>query len=162
MSATTPRMVRLPTTRLTAESWKPFGTVVDPSQNELRCLGGYVYAQALPIEKAPVRLKSINRHLDQDQMFVPTNGQPMVILVAPAELSIESFDLEQMRAFWIDPETTFVININVWHTAPRGVSETVEAKAINVQGSNWRTMSEVVNYGERFGVNVEIDLTPPV
>lgn len=142
---------------LTAEAFAPFGRVVDAHRHVLHCDPGQYTARLMTLERARGRYGSLNRHPDYEQLFVPLAPHPMLLLVAPRELSGEELEARHVRAFVNDGTKAWTFGLNVWHIAPRAIDRD-DAQAINVQGSRYLTLSEDCHFGEQRGTFVEVRL----
>ena len=155
MSTTTSRVVKIKAEPLTAEAYAPFGQIVDASTTPLHCSEGEYTARLMTLEPAPTRVKHINRHPEHIQLFVPLDNAPMLLVVAPAHVSGEAFDPESVRAFVNDGSKAFTFGLNTWHIAPRGLRD--GAQVINVQGSKYQELTELIDFEQLTGAIVEIE-----
>jgi len=155
MSAVTSRVVKIKAEPLTAEAYAPFGQIVDASKAPLHCSEGEYTARLMTLEPAPTRVKHINRHPEHIQLFIPLDNAPMLLVVAPAHVSGEAFDPESVRAFVNDGSKAFTFGLNTWHIAPRGLRD--GAQVINVQGSKYQELTELIDFEQLTGAVVEIE-----
>ena len=135
--------IRIKPEPLTAEAFAPFGAVIEPDRHQLSCTEGEYTARLMTLEKASNSVGHINRHPDHEQLFVPLEKAPMLIVVAPKELSGDGFDPSQVRAFLNDGTKAWTFATNVWHIAPRALSGE-PARVINVQGSEFMEHTELI------------------
>jgi ureidoglycolate hydrolase len=155
MSVATSRVIKLKAEPLTAEAYAPFGQIVDPGKTQLHCSDGQYTARLMTLEPAPTRVKSVNRHFDHVQLFVPLNNAPMLLIVAPAHVPGEPFDPDTVRVFVNDGSKAFTFGVGTWHMAPRGLAE--GAQVINVQGSRYMEHTELIDFEASTGAIVEIE-----
>ncbi|HZR00480.1 MAG TPA: ureidoglycolate lyase [Chloroflexota bacterium] len=155
MTATSSRTVKVKAEPLTAEAYAPFGEIVDVGRTRLHCGEGQYTARLMTLEPAPTRVKHINRHPDHVQLFVPLDHAPMLLVVAPAHVPGDAFDPESVRAFVNDGSKAFTFGLNVWHIAPRGLAD--GARVINVQGSRYQELTELIDFEQLTGAVVEIE-----
>jgi ureidoglycolate lyase len=142
MSAVGAPVIRVRAEPLTAEAYAPFGTVVDAARYRLRCEPGQYTARLHQLEPVGERFVRINRHFDHEQLFVPLTGGPLLLVVAPKELSGDGFDPSRVRAFVNDGSLAWTYGVGVWHFAPRAIGG--EAAVLNVQGSRYLAHTEIV------------------
>ena len=155
MSAVTSRVVKIKAEPLTAEAYAPFGQIVEAPKTPLHCSEGEYTARLMTLEPAPTRVKHINRHPEHIQLFIPLDNAPMLLVVAPAHVSGEAFDAESVRAFVNDGSKAFTFGLNTWHIAPRGLRD--GAQVINVQGSKYQELTELIDFEQLTGAIVEIE-----
>lgn len=155
MTATSSRIVKVKAEPLTAEAYAPFGEIVDVGRTRLHCGEGQYTARLMTLEPAPTRVKHINRHPDHVQLFVPLDHAPMLLVVAPAHVPGDAFDPESVRVFVNDGSKAFTFGLNVWHIAPRGLAD--GARVINVQGSRYQELTELIDFEQLTGAVVEIE-----
>lgn len=155
MSTSTSRVVKIKAEPLTAEAYAPFGELVEVGKTPLECTEGHYTARLMKLEPAPTRVNHINRHPEHVQLFIPLDRAPMLLVVAPADVSGDAFDPESVRAFVNDGSKAFTFGLNVWHIAPRGLAE--GGQVINVQGSKYMELTELIDFEELTGAVVEIE-----
>ena len=157
---------RLQIEPMTAESFAPYGEVLEPKERpatgrrffptDFRIRGrARVDVIWQPFEGRRFRL--LERHFAVTQAFVPLEGSPAVVAVAPPT-DPEDRDAipkpEEVRAFLIDPGKGYMYRTGTWHSldryllAPPGASFVI----LNVDPNP----TQVVDYGEFFGVEFEI------
>ena len=157
---------RLQIEPMTAESFAPYGEVMEPKERpatgrrffpiDFRIRGrARVDVIWQPFEGRRFRL--LERHFAVTQAFVPLEGSPAVVAVAPPT-DPEDRDAipkpEEVRAFLIDPGKGYMYRTGTWHSldryllAPPGASFVI----LNVDPNP----TQVVDYGEFFGVEFEI------
>ena len=157
---------RLQIEPMTAESFAPYGEVMEPKERpatgrrffplDFRIRGrARVDVIWQPFEGRRFRL--LERHFAVTQAFVPLEGSPAVVAVAPPT-DPEDRDAipkpEEVRAFLIDPGKGYMYRTGTWHSldryllAPPGASFVI----LNVDPNP----TQVVDYGELFGVEFEI------
>jgi ureidoglycolate hydrolase len=155
MSVATSRVVKIKAEPLTAEAYAPFGQIVDAGKTQLHCNDGQYTARLMTLEPAPSRVKHVNRHFDHVQLFIPLNHAPMLLVVAPAHVPGEPFDVDTVRAFVNDGSQAFTFGVGTWHIAPRGLVD--GAQVINVQGSRYMEHTELIDFEASTGAIVEIE-----
>ncbi|TAK20389.1 MAG: hypothetical protein EPO26_17600 [Chloroflexota bacterium] len=153
----TARHVRVQIEQLTAEAFAPFGVIVDESRRLLHCDPGQYTARVMTLEPIKPTIRRINRHPDHIQLFVPLNGRPFYLVVAPATMSAAGFDPAKVRVFLNDGTRAFTFGVDVWHIAPRAIGGE-ETTVINVQGSRQFECQEDLDFGATTGVAVEVAL----
>ena len=142
MSTTETRRVPVRAEPLTAEAFAPFGRIVDESQQVLHCDPGQYTARVHTLEPIKPVVERINRHFDHEQLFVPLTDNPLLIVVAPKEMSEADFDPTKVRIFRNDTRQGWTFAVGVWHIAPRTLPDAGEAQVINVQGSQYMAHTE--------------------
>lgn len=159
---------RLPIEPMTAEAFAPFGEVIESRERpaagrrffpiDFR-IEGRTTVDVIwqPIEGRRFRL--LERHFKVTQAFLPLEGAPAVVAVAPPTDPADPDAVprpEEVRAFLIDPGKGYCYRTGTWHSldryllAPPGASFVI----LNVDPNP----TQVVDYSERFGVEFEIAL----
>ena len=134
---------------LTPEAFAPYGRVVQEERQPLLMQEGCFTARLMTVKRVPQTVDHINMHTDHSQMFIPLNGEPLVVIVAPPEVPAHPFDASKVAAFIADGKQTFIFHPGTWHIEPRALAAD-ECQVINVQTDVFRSHTTL------------IELTPPV
>jgi ureidoglycolate hydrolase len=142
---------------LTAAAFAPYGRIVADGREALLMQEGQFTARRSAVERVPPTVDRINRHLDHSQMFVPLNGDPTVVVVAPPDVPFEGFDPSRIVAFVADGASTVIFHPGTWHIEPRALDKD-ECELINVQTDVYRQHTELIDLaGEGITVRLQVD-----
>ena len=161
------RIVKLSIEPMTAESFAPYGEVIEARERpadgrrffpvDFRIDG----RTTMDVIWQPVggkRFRMLERHFAVTQAFIPLEGAPAVVAVAPPTDLDDAEAVpkpEEVRAFLIDPGKGYAYRTGTWHSldryllGPPGASFVI----LNVDPNP----TQFVDYGERFGVEFEGD-----
>ena len=160
------RIVRLPIEPMTAESFAPYGEVIEARERpadgrrffpvDFR-IDGRTTVDVIWQPTEGRRFRLLERHFAVTQAFIPLEGAPAVVAVAaPTDLDdAEAVPKpEEVRAFLIDPGKGYAYKIGTWHSLDRYLLEPPGASflILNVDPNP----TQFVDYGERFGVEFEV------
>ncbi|MFM8801211.1 MAG: ureidoglycolate lyase [Tagaea sp.] len=126
---------RIPVEPFTEKSFAQFGVVVGPREDGPDFKGNASDGWLLPFEAQggaqlmysrfrhqPMRFSVLERHFGVTQGFVPLNGTPLVMVVAPPT-SRTGPDAaprpDSLRAFLLDGTRGLLMHDGVWHTLDR-------------------------------------------
>jgi len=129
------RLVTVQVEPLTAEAFRPFGSLVAAGAGPADFAGSASESWLLPPFEAdagfqmmfsrhrfqPMRFSRMERHFAVTQGFVPLGGTPFVMVVAPPT-SDDPADVpapERVRAFLADGSAGIVLARGTWHTLDR-------------------------------------------
>jgi ureidoglycolate lyase len=129
---------------LTAEAFAPFGRVVEGPREDLIMQQGKFTARLMTVRRVPEQVNHVNMHTDHSQMFVPLNGDRLVVIVAPPEQPAEGFDPTSIKAFLTDGSQTFIFHPGTWHIEPRAADKD-ECQVINVQTDIFRDFTTLID-----------------
>ncbi len=160
------RIHRLPIEPMTAASFAPFGELIEPREtpsDERRFfridfrIEGRTTVDVIWQPQAGRRFRLLERHFAVTQAFVPLLGAPAVVAVAPPTDPDDPEAIprpEEVRAFRITPGKGYAYRTGTWHSLDRYLLEPPGASFVilNVDPNP----TQVVDYGERFGVEFEI------
>jgi ureidoglycolate hydrolase len=169
MPATTP----LAAEPLTAEAFAPFGWLpvadTDPADAEhllhfewadpnLNVIAHYPDEVEHTSGGSPV-CAVLYRHATHTQALMPLNV-PAVLAVAPAAATFDGpADVEEVRAFELEPLDAFVLHRGTWHWGPFPIgSEPV--RLLNVQGLRYAEDNASVDLPARTGTAIEVRPAP--
>ncbi len=142
---------------LTPEAFAPYGRVVGEPREPLLMQEGQFTARLMTVRRAPETVDRINRHLDHSQMFVPLNGDRLVVIVAPPDVPMEGFDATKIAAFVTDGKTAFLFHPGTWHIEPRALDKDA-CQVINVQTDVFREHTELLHLREDCNVEVRLQV----
>jgi ureidoglycolate lyase len=119
----------IPVEPFTEASFAPFGTVIGPRATPAEFKGNASEGWPLEFEAAggaqlmysrfhhqKMRFSLVERHFGVTQGFVPLNGTPLVMVVAPPG---DSPSPESLRAFLLDGTRGLLMHEGTWHTLDR-------------------------------------------
>lgn len=118
---------------LTPEAYAPFGTIVDVGRTQLFCDDGEYFVEKLTLQPLNGPMRRMNRHFDSHQLFVPTQTEPMLIVVAPPYVGPSELTPDKVRAFVADGTQAFTFHVGTWHIGPRSLRGK-PLTLINLQG----------------------------
>ena len=182
------RMVRIKAEPLTAEAFRPFGQIIGAPERPPDYRGGgksegwLVDYQAagrtrVTVSRVPFQgftFRKLERHFGVTQAFIPLDGAPAVVGVAPPTDPNDREAIpapEQVRAFIIEGSRGYLLAHGAWHTLDRfplypphtvfvilSDHETFQDLTMAYTGRGGWTLSQEVDYEARFGVTFEITL----
>ena len=123
----------------TAESVKPFGTLIGAAAASGRSTAFYDRSVTIydpppfhsdddtclaiaRIEPRDCKVVYLERHFKHTQVFLPLNGQPYVVVLAPPT-SGPLPNVAEARAFRFAGDCGLLMNIGTWHEFPFALSE---------------------------------------
>jgi ureidoglycolate lyase len=139
-----PKAVTLKVEPLTVEAFAPFGRVVEGPREDLIMQEGKFTARLMTVKRVPEQVNHVNMHTDHSQMFVPLNGDRLVVIVAPPEQPAEGFDPSSIKAFLTNGSQTFIFHPGTWHIEPRAADKD-ECQVINVQTDIFRDFTTLID-----------------
>jgi ureidoglycolate hydrolase len=154
---------------LTAEAFRPFGTIFDAKQRPSRrrtliydrgfAVVGRTVVGVIWQPFAGLMFTELERHFNITQAFVPMSGSLSVVAVAAPTDPENPEDVpppQRVRAFLIDGTVGFRYKVGTWHSLNRYVLHPPGATfvIINVEPNP----TEVVDYGRKFGVRFKLVL----
>lgn len=155
----------------TAAALAPFGTLIggapDGSERLSNFYGGAVNVQKaafrsdLPVEISlcaiaprPLDVRWLERHFHHTQAFLPLEGKPFVMVLAPASDG-ELPDPASVCAFLFDGSVGFMLHIGVWHEFPFALEPATQV-AVLLTGEATRGLSaENIVAGEGYSDDLE-------
>lgn len=69
------------------------------------------------IDRRPLLVRFMERHYKHTQTFIPLDGKPMIVVLAPPN-DRETPDLDQARALLFDGSAGFTMKLGTWHEFP--------------------------------------------
>ena len=160
------RIVRLPIEPMTAESFAPYGEMIEARERPADGrrffpinfqIDGRTTVEVIwqPIEGR--RFHILERHFAVTQAFIPLGGAPAVVAVAPPTDLDDAEAMpqpEEVRAFLIDPGKGYVYKVGTWHSLDRYLLKPPGASfaILNVDPNP----TQFADYAERFGVEFEV------
>jgi ureidoglycolate lyase len=134
MSQTT-RTIEVAVEPFTAEAFAPFGIVLGEPQHPAEFGGPASASWMMPFEAdsgvqfmysrfkyQPMRFSVLERHFNVTQGFVPLNGSPLIMVVAPPTDRSGAGAApapESVRAFYLDGSTGLLMHKGTWHALDR-------------------------------------------
>jgi len=161
-----PRIHTLKVEPMTAESFRPFGEVIeakDRPAHERRFfpfpfeIDGRTTVEVIWQPFQGRQFGDLERHFAITQTFIPLGGAPSVVAVAaPTDLDDPEAipEPDDVHAFAIDPDKGFVYKTGTWHSLNRYILEPPGASFVilNVDPNP----TQEVDYETRFGVTFEV------
>ena len=152
---------------MTAKAFEPFGEVMEASErpaHERRFfpinfeIEGKTTLDVIWQPYAGRTFRTLERHFSVTQTFVPLEGSPSVVAVAPPTDPNDPNDIpspDDVRAFLIDLNRGYAYKIGTWHSLDRYVFSPPGASFVilNVEPNP----TQVVDYQESFGITFELD-----
>ncbi|MGO8873090.1 MAG: ureidoglycolate lyase [Acidimicrobiales bacterium] len=131
---------------LTVDAWRPFGWVpvadTDPSDGDQRLEFAWndVHVNRIghrrdevPEVDGGLRCEVLYRHLTHTQVLMPLDVTAVVTVAPPTVAMTAPADVEQVRAFVLDPLAAVVLHRGTWHWGPFPVAAD-SVTLFNVQG----------------------------
>ncbi len=116
-------------------------------------------------------VEEMERHFEVTQTFIPLKGKPMIMVVAPATDPGDREAVpspEECSAFYMDGTHGVMLGVGTWHASARLALYPPDCEFVYLSSSNTTqdlrrvaaeggepTLSQVVNYRQRFGVALE-------
>jgi ureidoglycolate lyase len=167
---------RLPVEPLTEAAFRPFGQVLGPADRPPDYRGdGGSYGWRVGFEAdgqlrvsvsvAPhqgLRFSRLERHFHVTQTFVPLDGPPAVVAVAPATDPADPEAIPPpgaVRAFLIDGSRGYLLGRGVWHSLDRYPLAPAAATFVVLNEQETArdpTRSQIVDYAARLGITFEL------
>ncbi|WP_419553416.1 ureidoglycolate lyase [Candidatus Poriferisodalis sp.] len=171
---------------LTEASFRGFGQVLDPNASrepdfhglgsvgwfaDFHC-GSRPQVVLLRTEYFGLRVSKLERHFQVAQTFIPLEGVPAVLAVAPPterqEASIP--DPDDVRAFLIDGSAGYLLNAGTWHSLDRlpirpghssfvAISDQATTDELASTDEKDLKLTQQVDYEESFDLVFEIDVS---
>ncbi|MFN8534104.1 MAG: ureidoglycolate lyase [Dehalococcoidia bacterium] len=69
------------------------------------------------VDRRQLSVRFLERHYKHTQTFIPLDGKPVLVVVAPPNDGDEP-DLDQVRALLFDGSVGFVMKLGTWHEFP--------------------------------------------
>ena len=158
MAATTEtRTLTVTAQPMTAEAFAPYGRVVGDQREPLQMQEGQFTARLMTVQRVPETIRRINMHTDHNQLFVPLNGDRLVVIVAPPDVPADRFDATTIAAFVTDGKQTFLFHPGTWHIEPRALDRD-SCQVINVQTDVYRDHTTLIHLDEQAGVRVQLEI----
>jgi ureidoglycolate hydrolase len=130
-----PRLIRIRIEKLSPQSFAPFGMVLGEPPHTPDFAGNRSHSWLTPFAAEgvtqlmytrfyhqPMRFSVLERHFNVTQGFVPLNGTPFVMVVAPPspDTGDEAIPApEALHAFYIDGTAGVLMHKGTWHTLDR-------------------------------------------
>jgi len=151
---------------MTAESFAPFGTVMEPKSRpadgrrffSVPCeINGRPTLDVIWQPAAELTFSLLERHFNVTQTFVPLEGSPAVVAVAPPTDPSDPTAIpppDAVRAFLTEPGRGYAYHVGTWHSlnryllAPPGATFLI----LNVDPNP----TQVVDYAKEFGCSFRI------
>ena len=168
---------------LTAEAFGEFGQVLDPNATDrepdfqgLASIGWFAdfHCKSKPqvvllrTEYLGLRASKLERHHQVAQTFIPLEGVPAVLFVAPPTGSNASDipEPDDVRAFLIDGSAGYVLNAGTWHSLDRLPVEPGHSSFVAISDEDTTNdlgaddgemkLTQMVDYEERFDLVFEV------
>ncbi len=176
------RTIEIPIEALTPDVFTPFGQVIGAPNGEPDFRQAHIESWRLPFDSAgpvelmfsrylhqPMRFDRLERHFDVTQSFIAFAGAGSVMVVAaPSAADDAEHAMPQasdVRAFYVDGAHGIMLWRRTWHAltrfpaAPPGAdfalitgTETQEELQRQDRDGVPPTLTQVVDYGDRFGI----------
>jgi ureidoglycolate hydrolase len=154
---------------VTASAWAPFGWFpvpdTDPTDgvHTLHFDWDDAHLNTIAHDTAEVdstarglRCAVMYRHETHTQVLTPLDATA-VVAVAPAAVNIDRVaDLDEIRAFVLEPGETVVLHQGTWHWGPFPIRGAAVVHLLNVQGRRYAEDNASVELTARTGAVVEI------
>lgn len=101
----------------------------------------------------PAEVKFIERHFKHTQGFLPLNGAPYVVVVAPPTPAADVPELAALRAFRFGAGHGFLMHVGTWHEFPFAIDAPVDMVVVLRNETN-RNLDAVAN-GEAVGADLQ-------
>lgn len=161
--------IKLEPVAATEENFAPFGKLIRPNATSGRetwfynnsvgvwDIPGMVTDDDACISVARVRPRPMSviwmeRHFKHTQVFMPVNGQPFHIVVAPRN-EAEVPDLADVRAFTFDGKAGLMLDIGTWHEFPFALDQEADIAVFLRKETNANL--EAIENGEAVGGDLE-------
>jgi ureidoglycolate lyase len=102
--------------------------------------------------RAP-EVKFLERHFKHTQAFLPLNGAPYVVVVAPPTPDADVPDPARARAFRFRGDHGFLMHVGTWHEFPFAIDAPVDLVVVLRNETN-RNLDAVAN-GEAVGADLQ-------
>ncbi|HUB70632.1 MAG TPA: ureidoglycolate lyase [Acidimicrobiales bacterium] len=147
--------------RLGTEAWSSFGWIpahiTDPEDGRARLVfesgDPHVNIVSNRLDRVTqtstgLICRAMNRHQAHNQTLLVLNC-PAVVAVAPASSSLSGpEDLDEVRAFLLEPLDSFVLHRGTWHWGPYPVGSP-QVDLFNIQALRWADDDDSVKLTER-------------
>lgn len=163
------RKITLDAVAASEENFAPFGRLIRPDESAGR--GTKFYDDAVAVwdisgmvtdEEATIavarthpRPKSViwmERHFKHTQIFMPVNGEPFHLVVAPPNKANVP-DLDAVRAFTFDGKSGVMLDLGTWHEFPFAIDRSADIAVILRRETNANL--EAFENGEAIGGDLE-------
>jgi ureidoglycolate lyase len=105
---------------------------------------------------AGLRCAVMYRHETHTQVLTPLDAASM-LAVAPASSTFDSpADLDDVRAFVLQPGETIVLHRGTWHWGPFPIGGATSVRLLNVQGRRYADDNASIDLTARTGYVVEV------
>jgi ureidoglycolate lyase len=105
------------------------------------------------VRPRPGEVRFLERHFKHTQAFLPLNGAPYVVVVAPPTPASDVPDLASVRAFRFRGDQGFMMHVGTWHEFPFAVDAPVDLVVVLRNETN-RNLDAVEN-GEAVGEDLQ-------
>ncbi len=122
------------------------------------------------VRRRPYEVRWIERHFKHTQTFIPLNGAPFIVVLAPPTEG-DMPELTQVRAFRFDGSAGFTMKIGTWHEFPFAVEEEADMVVILRREATQSLLTTDPDSGEvrgsdidkkdllkRHGIQLQVDL----
>lgn len=124
--------ISIPVEPLTAAAFAPFGTVLAKPDRPADFEGNRSHSWDLPFAtegtakisysrfyRQAMKFALLERHFNVTQGFVPLDGAPFVMVVAPPTAHDAIPKSDSLRAFYMDGTVGLLMHAGTWHTLDR-------------------------------------------
>jgi len=152
----------------TAESVKPFGALVG-SQDGVQKFMNFDGIQIFKIpfdlkeeselivckvDRRPMRLTMMERHFKHTQTYIPMDGKPFIMILAPnTEGPLP--DRDSLRAFLFKDITGIAMHLGVWHEFPFVLEDSTQFAVVLSSQSHQSDLKDPQYKGDGEGVDLE-------
>jgi len=151
-------------TPITRDAWAPFGWLprpdTDPADgvDTLEFLWDDAHLNTIEHRVDEVEATATGlccdvmyRHATHTQVLTPLDA-PSMLAVAPSSTEFtDAADLEQLRAFVVEPGQTIVLHRGTWHWGPFPIGGAASVRLLNVQGRRYVEDNASVDLRARAG-----------
>jgi ureidoglycolate lyase len=105
------------------------------------------------VHRRPGEVRYLERHFKHTQAFLPLNGSPYVVVVAPPTPSADVPQLAAIRAFRFRGDRGFMMHVGTWHEFPFAIDAPVDLVVVLRNETN-RNLQAVAS-GEAVGEDLQ-------
>jgi ureidoglycolate lyase len=148
------RRITLKPHPLTEDAFAPFGTIVHNVQSARpQVVVGELWHGTLRQRPGNLRITTLNRHRDAEQVIIPQNGVSTIFVVGrPGERLSEG----DVAAFLSDGTQGVCLGVGTWHTGPIPLDQPESYS--NIQGSEWAQYTDEINFAVRHNIEFHIEI----
>ena len=107
------------------------------------------------IDRRPLRVQWMERHFKHTQTFIPLEGKPFVLVLAPPSDENDLPSIENARAFLFDGSTGLAIKIGTWHEFPFAIADQTKLVVVIRNEATKNLLKSAVSDGEAHGPDLD-------